>query len=150
MNKRPASAKPRPKAVAALPRTLELTIDSVGGRGDGVARHGGEQVFVPGTIPGERVVVKVDGRRGDGLSASLLQILTPAEGRQEPPCPHYGICGGCSLQHMTQPVYETWKRGQLVEAMSRAGFGEDAPDDVLLAPPGVTGPPLPEGEGELL
>jgi 23S rRNA (uracil1939-C5)-methyltransferase len=136
MSRRPTSAKPRPKAIAALPRTLELTIDSIGGRGDGIARHGDEQVFVPGTIPGEKVVVKVEGRRGDGLSASLLQILTPSEGRQEPPCPHYGICGGCSLQHMAQPVYEAWKRGQLVEAMSRAGFGEELIAPLVSVPPG--------------
>ncbi|HVI52576.1 MAG TPA: 23S rRNA (uracil(1939)-C(5))-methyltransferase RlmD [Candidatus Sulfotelmatobacter sp.] len=129
MSRRPTSARPRPKAAAALPRTLEVAIDSVGGRGDGIARHGGEQVFVPGTIPGEKVVVKVEGRRGDGLSASLLQVLTPAEGRQTPPCRHFGVCGGCALQHMSQELYQDWKRGQLVEAMGRAGFGED-----LIAP----------------
>jgi len=136
MSRRPSPTRSRPKAAAALPRTLELVIDSVGGRGDGIGRHGDEQVFVPGTIPGEKVVVKVDGRRGDGLSASLLQVLTPAESRQTPPCRHYGECGGCSLQHMAQPAYEAWKRHQLVEAMSRAGFGEELIAPLVAIPPG--------------
>lgn len=136
MSRRPTSARPRPKAAAALPRTLELTIDSVGGRGDGIARHGDEQVFIPGTIPGERVVVKVEGRRGDGLAATLLQVLTPAEGRQAPPCRHFGVCGGCSLQHMTQALYQDWKRGQLVEAMGRAGFGPELIAPLVAVPPG--------------
>lgn len=129
MSRRPTPSRPRPKASAILPRSLEVTVERIGGRGDGVAGHGDEQVFIPGTVPGETVVVKVEGRRGDGLTASLLQVLTPSPWRREPPCRHYGTCGGCSLQHVGDELYRDWKRGQLVEAMVRAGF-----DGSLVAP----------------
>ena len=132
-----ASSRPRPKAAAALlPRSLELTVESIGGRGDGIARHGAEQGFIPGAVPGETVVVKVEGRRGDGLSASLLQVLTPSSDRAEPPCPHYGSCGGCSLQHLGTAAYQSWKRGQLVEAMGRAGFDESLVAPLVAVAPG--------------
>lgn len=136
MNRRPNTSRSRPKAGPTLPRTLELVVDSVGGRGDGIARHGEEQVFIPGTVPGEKVVVKIEGRRGDGLAASLLQILTPSPDRQEPPCRHYGSCGGCSLQHMGDAAYRDWKRGQLVEAMARAGFSQELIAPLVSVAPG--------------
>src|SRR5208283_2816383 len=66
-----------------------------------------------------------------------LQVLTPAESRQTPPCRHFSQCGGCSLQHMAQPAYEAWKRGQLVEAMGRAGFGEELIAPLVAIPPGT-------------
>ncbi len=114
--------RPAPKSrVQALPRSVELEIDSIGGRGDGVARHGEDQVFVPGTVPGDKVVARIDGKRGEGLAAQLVQVLTPGPGRADPVCRHYGTCGGCSLQHVEASHYAAWKRGQLVEAMGRAG-----------------------------
>ena len=127
MSKPPRFAKTRGKAGGSrgVPRTLELDIETLGGRGDGVAKYKDEPVFVPGTLPGDRVAVSIDGRRGDGLAATVLQILTSGPGRVEAPCRHYGVCGGCSVQHVADDVYAEWKRGQLVEAVVRAGFSAD-------------------------
>jgi 23S rRNA (uracil1939-C5)-methyltransferase len=136
MSRHPRSAKPRPKAAAVLPRSLELDIQSVGGRGDGVGRHGEDLVFVPGTVAGDRVMVRVDGRRGDGLAATLLQVLTAGAGRAEPPCRHFGTCGGCSLQHLDPAAHAAWKRFQLVEALGRAGVAEDLVAPLVAIPPG--------------
>ena len=70
-------------------RDLEIT--AVGGQGDGLAAG---PVFVPLTLPGEQVRASVSGDRGD-----LEAILRPSPDRVEPPCPHFGDCGGCAFQH---------------------------------------------------
>ena len=135
MSRRPPARKPRGPS-RSLPRTLELDIRSLGGRGDGIGRHQDEAVFVPGALPGERVAVQVDSRRGDCLAAALLQVLTPSPDRQTPPCPHFGRCGGCALQHLAPEAYQTWKRGLLVEAMGRAGFEADLVAPLVAIAPG--------------
>ena len=53
------------------------------------------------TVPGDRVRVLLDEPRGDGIAARLLDLLEPGPDRAEPPCPHFGVCGGCALQHLT-------------------------------------------------
>lgn len=101
---------------------LTLEIDAVGARGDGVARapDGGGPVFVPYALAGERVRVRVcDGR------AELVDVLEASPERRAPDCAHFGVCGGCALQHMSVDAYRAWKRGLVVEALERAGL--DAP-----------------------
>jgi 23S rRNA (uracil1939-C5)-methyltransferase len=68
--------------------------------GEAVGRLEGKAVFVAGGIPGERVRVEIteDARRYS--RARLLQVLDPSPDRVSPPCPYYGDCGGCHLQHI--------------------------------------------------
>lgn len=136
MSRKPRFIRPRGKPAAALPHTLEIEIDELGGRGDGVGRHDGQPVFVPCTVPGDRVVVRVDGRKSDGLSASCLDLLIPGPGRVPPLCRHFGACGGCSLQHLDGDRYRSWKRDQLVVALRRAGFAEDLVAPMVVVAPG--------------
>ena len=88
----------------------ELTIESVGARGDGVA--GG--VYAPLTLPGERVLTRVEGER-----AELIELLVASEDRVAPPCPHFGDCGGCALQHWADGPYLAWKVDQIRQALAR-------------------------------
>lgn len=120
---------PRPVRRAPSGRPIELTIEGLGARGDGVARLDGESVFVAATLPGDRVVARLEGRRGDGLAASLIEVLEPGPGRVAPRCPHWGSCGGCGLQHFDDTACALWKRDILAEALGRAGF-----DAALVAP----------------
>lgn len=134
---RPGPARPKAKPRTPPPaRLVEVEIDSVGGRGDGVARLLGELVFVPFTAPGDKVVARVEGRRGDGLAAVPIEVLVKGPGRAEPPCPHFGRCGGCSVQHLADPLYEAWKRELLTTALARAGLGEVAVGPLVRVPPG--------------
>ena len=122
---RKPSRSRRPKSHAPVaPRTVELDIDSVGARGDGLARLDGETVFVPFTVAGDRVLARIEGRRGDGLTAALAEVLVAGPGRQEPPCAHYSRCGGCSLQHLDDDLYVDWKRGLLLTQLARHGFAD--------------------------
>ncbi|CAA7614285.1 class I SAM-dependent RNA methyltransferase [Magnetospirillum sp. UT-4] len=131
--RKPARSKPRS---ALQPRAVEVEIERIGARGDGIGRLLGEPVFVPLTVPGDRVVARVEGKRGDGLAAALIEVLVPGPGRAAPPCPLFGRCGGCSLQHLDGALYAEWKRGLLLEHLARAGLGGAAVAPLLRIPPG--------------
>ncbi len=113
---------------ASTPSAAEpLRIVRIGAEGDGIGTLAdGRTVFVPFTLPGEVVEASVGARRGDGRAAQLVGVRAAAADRIVPPCPHFGACGGCSLQHWADDSYAAWKAGRLVEALSRAGFA-DAP-----------------------
>lgn len=100
-------------------RTI-LTIDHVGHRGDGIANGPDGPVYVPFTLAGEQVAVRLSGDR-----AELLEIIEPSPERSEPPCPHFGACGGCALQHMADDAYRAWKRQQVVAALHQRGLMAD-------------------------
>jgi 23S rRNA (uracil1939-C5)-methyltransferase len=68
--------------------------------GAGIVRDGGRTVFVPGVVEGETVEFADAGRRHGAWHGRLLRVLEPSPRRVAPPCPHYGECGGCNLQHM--------------------------------------------------
>jgi len=94
-----------------------LVIDAIGARGDGVARCGGEAVYVPFTAPGDRARVRLGERRGEGRAGELVELLQPGA-RATPLCPHFGVCGGCALQHLAEAAYVEAKT-QLVTAALR-------------------------------
>jgi 23S rRNA (uracil1939-C5)-methyltransferase len=95
----------------AKPELRELEILRVGAQGDGVADG---PVYVPFTLPGERVLAKVQAGRGEPVEA-----LAPSPERQAPACPHFHACGGCALQHWAEPGYLDWKARIIREALSR-------------------------------
>ena len=88
----------------------ELVIGRVGAQGDGVAEG---PVYVPFTLPGERVLAKVQAGRGE-----LVELLAASGERQAPPCPHFLACGGCALQHWSAPGYLEFKVGLIREALA--------------------------------
>jgi 23S rRNA (uracil1939-C5)-methyltransferase len=118
-------------------RQVELTVERVGGRGDGLAELDGLPVFVPLTVPGDRVRVRIEGERAGGLAAEVLELVEPGPGRVEPPCALFGRCGGCSLQHLEDSRYARWQREQVETALRRAGFAEVPVDEVVRTPSGV-------------
>jgi 23S rRNA (uracil1939-C5)-methyltransferase len=108
--------------------TERLAIIRVAHRGDGVAETPAGPIFVPYTLPGE--TVEVESIPGHPDRRHLLRVETASPERIEPFCPHFGICGGCAIQHWTAPHYREWKRSLVVEALAQAGL--DAPVDALI------------------
>ena len=92
-------------------RMQNLLIDSIGAKGDGVAAG---PIYAPLTLPGERVRAE---RQGD--RAAAVAVLEPSPDRVTPPCPHFGDCGGCALQHWAAPPYLAWKAEQIRQALAR-------------------------------
>lgn len=105
-----------------------LTIDHVGQRGDGVAIAGAIEVFVPYTLPGE--TVEVEAVEGHPDRKHLLKVETPSPDRIEAFCKHFGVCGGCAIQHWEIERYRAWKRELVVSALRRSGI--DASVDELI------------------
>ncbi len=115
---------------------IEVVVDRLGAAGDGIAEHGGQRLFVPGALPGERLLVHLGPPRGDGRVATIVRRLTDAETRIAPACRHFGRCGGCALQHLATHAYAEWKRDLIVEALARRGLDGAAVAEVLVVPPG--------------
>ena len=80
---------------------IDLTIESFGNSGEGVAHVDGYALFVSGALPGERVHVVVTKVKKNYGYARLLSVLDASPDRVEPLCHVYKRCGGCELQHMS-------------------------------------------------
>jgi len=101
--------------------TERLVIDHVGHRGDGVATSGGESIYVPYTLGGETVAVApVPGRHPD--RRRLVAVERPSPERVAPFCPHFGVCGGCAIQHWETARYRAWKRDIVVTTLAQDGI----------------------------
>jgi 23S rRNA (uracil1939-C5)-methyltransferase len=104
-----------------------VRVAALGGDGDGVAALAdGTPLFLSQTLPGERVQPGPLTRRGQAWAADAA-VLEPSSDRAPPPCPHFGPCGGCSVQHMADPAYAAWKRGLVVDVVRRLGFADELP-----------------------
>lgn len=107
--------------------TAEIT--DLSHEGCGVARVDGKTVFIDDAIPGERVEwIRL--RRGRNFDEGRLErVLEPAADRVAPRCAHFGVCGGCVLQHLAPARQLEFKQSQLYEALTR--IGRVAPLQVL-------------------
>jgi 23S rRNA (uracil1939-C5)-methyltransferase len=97
-----------------------LAIDHVGQRGDGVVEGAEGPIYVPYALTGE--IVEVDPWPGHPERRNLLRVETPSAERIAPICPHFGVCGGCALQHWEAARYREWKCGHIAEPLRRAGI----------------------------
>jgi len=95
----------------------------------------GTPAYVAFTLPGEVVRVSPMAKRGEGVVAMLEAVTQPSPARISPACRHFGVCGGCTLQHWRADEYAAWKSNLLAAALRRAGFA-----DVVLAPLVPTAP----------
>ena len=106
---------------------LSLTIDDLAFGGEGVGRADGYVVFVPGGLPGDRLqvrLVQVRSRFGRGI---IEAVVEPSPQRVEAPCPYFGRCGGCRLQHVAYPAQLAYKSKQVADALERLGGLRDVP-----------------------
>ena len=111
-------------SVMAKPRrgdSLELVIDDLAFGGEGVGRVNGYVVFVRGAVPGDRVRAKLVDARSRFGRAVIESIATPSPDRVEPPCPYFGRCGGCRLQHLAYPAQLAFKEKQVRDCLERIG-----------------------------
>src|SRR5687768_17016745 len=108
--------------------TERLVISRLGHRGDGIADTDAGPVYVPYTLPGETVTVEQVAGHPD--RRHLLGVETASPERIAPICPHFGVCGGCAVQHWAAGPYREWKHGVVVAALTQAGL--DTPVDALI------------------
>jgi 23S rRNA (uracil1939-C5)-methyltransferase len=115
------------------PTIIEADIVRLGSHGDGIATlSDGTALYVAQAAPGDRVRVTVGGPDGDGMRGRLIDVLAPGADRAAPPCPHFGVCGGCALQHLSLDSYRAWKRGLLIDALARYGVAAEIVGDLAM------------------
>ena len=109
------------------PEEFSPTIEDVAAMGEGLARKDGEPVFVPYTIPGEKVRAEINRRGRRYLEANVLQIIEPSPHRVEAPCPYYQECTGCQWQHIDYAHQLDLKRHLVIDQLQRIGRFENPP-----------------------
>lgn len=119
----------------ADPGPFEADIVDLASDARGVGRDAeGKTVFVADSLPGEQVRYRRRRRRRQHDEGVVDTVFRAAPERVEPRCPHFGVCGGCALQHLDPDAQIRFKEGQILDALKRVGGV--APDAVL---PPVTG-----------
>lgn len=103
------------------PILLTLDIESLDLEGQGIAHHEGKVVFTEGALPGERVLARVKRRKPSFDKAKVERVLRPSSQRTQPPCPHFGVCGGCAMQHLEPAAQMAVKQRSLEDALEHIG-----------------------------
>ena len=101
--------------------SLSLTIDDLAFGGEGVGRVDGYVVFVPGGVPGDRVRVRLEQARARFARGTIESVEEASPHRTAAPCPYFGRCGGCRLQHVTYAAQLDFKTKQVADVLERLG-----------------------------
>ena len=116
---------------------VQVTIESVSHDGKGVCHIDDLTVFIDGALEGEELTFLYTNKRKNIAEGKVHEIIKASPFRVQPPCPHFDICGGCSLQHLEAAQQIVLKQGVLLENLKRIGKTEP---ETVLEP--LTGPHL--------
>ncbi len=108
---------------------IVLDINKLSHDGRGIANIDGKTTFVHGSLPGEKVLCKITYQHRRYNEAKTLEVITPATNRVKPACEHFGVCGGCSMQHASMESQLAFKQEVLLEQLLH--FGNVIPEEVL-------------------
>ena len=100
---------------------IELTIEGLSHEGRGIARHEGKTIFVSGALSGETVEARITKNHKRYAEAECIQVTQASPFRSEPVCPHYGVCGGCDLQHLEHAQQIEEKQAIVLDQLQRLG-----------------------------
>jgi 23S rRNA (uracil1939-C5)-methyltransferase len=112
---------------------VDVHIESLAFGGNGVGRVDGFVVFVRGGLPGDLVRARVTKTKRGFAEAATEQVLEPSTQRVEPPCPYFGVCGGCRFQDLAYEAQIAQKERQVRDALERIGRFESPPLEPILA-----------------
>ena len=113
----------------------EAVIESLDHEGRGVARVDGKAIFIEGALPGERVTFSSYRVKPNFEQAEVVRVLSPSSRRVTPRCQHFGVCGGCSMQHLEPDAQVAAKQRVLENALWH--IGRARPDVIY---PAIVGP----------
>jgi 23S rRNA (uracil1939-C5)-methyltransferase len=115
--------------------TITLRADSMANGGAAVGRHGALVVFIQGAAPGELVTARIVERRKTFARAVVVAVIEPSPDRIAPPCPYFGVCGGCQWQFLDYAAQVRWKVEILREQFRRGLHLTDDDLNAIVAPP---------------
>lgn len=116
---------------------VEVDITSLGSRGEGLGVYNETRIFVPKSMPGDRVQAELHVKKRGQWIAKLVNVISPSSQRRDPACSHFEICGGCDLQHIPYPLQVEWKRDLTRHWINRsplAPFLKDLQLETLASP----------------
>ena len=122
----------------AYHQELELTIENLSNQGHGVGRVDNWVVFVPYTLPGEKVRARIYRNEKNCSHADLVEVIEASPKRVQPLCPVYGYCGGCQYQHLEYSAQLEWKTAQVADLL-RLQAGLQLPVLPAIASPQIYG-----------
>jgi len=117
--------KYRRKQPPAEARECDIVIEALTNSGDGLGRIDQRVVFVPYTLPGDKVKVRLTQRKKTFAIGQIVEILEPGKQRIEPQCQYFGQCGGCDWQHVPYAEQLSAKQEQLEDTLKRIGGLDD-------------------------
>lgn len=124
-----SSGKPHRSAAASLPGEAVAQIETLAHDGRGIAHQDGKAVFLDGGLPSEQVHFHYTTRHSGYDEGRVSQVLAAAPDRVSPRCPHFGVCGGCTLQHLAPDRQLAYKQTWLLDNLTR--IGRVTPDQLL-------------------
>ena len=105
-----------------MPEPFEVEIESLSHEGRGICHHNGKTVFVFGALPGETVKIEINKTNKTYAEATTLEVIKASPDRVDAHCPHFSLCGGCSMQHVSQQTQLKIKQQSVLEMMEHAGL----------------------------
>ncbi len=100
---------------------VTVTIESLAHDGRGVAHVDGKVVFIDEALPGEELEFIYTDSRRDYAEGKVSRLISRSEHRVEPECPHFGVCGGCSFQHVADEQQIQFKQELLKQQFNHLG-----------------------------
>jgi 23S rRNA (uracil1939-C5)-methyltransferase len=100
---------------------LRVQVTDLGSSGEGVASQDGYRLFIDGALPGEEVLYEIIQKKKTYAKAKAVEVVNSSKERVTPPCPYYGKCGGCQLQHLSYEGQLRYKRKKVADALIRIG-----------------------------
>jgi len=114
-------------------RNVQVEIKSMAFKGYGVSRSGGKVLFIPYSVIGDKAWVEIVEEKKDYSFGRLSKLTAPSPWRADPPCPYFGVCGGCQWQHIDYSAHGGLKKEILKEILKRLGGLEEIPP-ITVAP----------------
>lgn len=116
-----------------------LIVQELGQNGDGVVIADNQRLYIPYATPGDEVSLTLSLTKKNRYQVIDFEITQHGSNRNTPPCPHYGVCGSCQLQHLGDDVYRQFKRDKIIKPMLFEGFinPETLIKEPIILPPGL-------------
>ncbi|MDD4212572.1 MAG: 23S rRNA (uracil(1939)-C(5))-methyltransferase RlmD [Bacilli bacterium] len=109
--------------------TVDIT--SLTHEGHGVAKVDGYTIFIPGALIGEQVICEIARKEKNYGFANLINVITPSKYRVIPPCPIFGMCGGCEIMHLEYSKQLDFKKQMIESTFTRIGHLDLKVDEVI-------------------
>lgn len=111
----------QPRSMLTIDQIIEGEIENLAFGGAGILRYGTFVVFVPFTVPGDKIACKITEVRRSFAKGVLVEILIGSKNRSSPLCPYFGTCGGCQLQNLDPTAQLHYKLHVVADALKRIG-----------------------------